>query len=204
MTTLTRSAFKSGTPACTSGHRGFPDEGAARAGKKDATDFYRCSLCGLWHGVRSLSGGERGKGGRSPQKPAQRRETGFSAAVKLATRTRAGSGDPEQACCEACSACLGRYGGQVQHRLARGMGGSSDEATAAITNAALLCGTPQSLCHGLCERRDPHMHGAGFWLTSGQDPACEPILLAGRDGGIRVWLTSFGSYSTTAPRGTAE
>lgn len=128
-------------------------------------------------------------------------DTGFSRAVKLACRTRAGSGDPDEARCEACAIWLGRYGGQVQHRLARRSGGSSDPEVSSLPNAALLCGTPFTGDHGRAESRDREMgpDGAGFWLRSGQHPADEPILLAGIDGGIRVWLTAKGDYSTEAP-----
>lgn len=55
--------------------------------------------------------------------------------------------------------------------------------------------------HGRAERREREMgpDGAGFWLRTGQHPSAEPILLAGADGGIRVWLARDGAYSTTAP-----
>ena len=66
----------------------------------------------------------------------------FSQKVKLQCRTRAGNGCADDARCECCGCFLGRYGGQVQHRLARGAGGSSDPLVRSLANAALMCGTP--------------------------------------------------------------
>lgn len=118
-------------------------------------------------------------------------QTGFSPAVKLLIRTRAGQGDPENACCEACGRWLGRYGGQCQHIQARQMGGSRHRNTA--SNGVLLCGTPQSLCHGLCESRDEGMHAAGFWLRSDEDP--QPVMLHDSSGGgVTVRLDDLGNY----------
>ena len=128
------------------------------------------------------------------------RETGFPAPVRLAVRIRAGNGDPEQAECEACSAWLGRHGGQVQHIVARGNGGS--RLRNIITNAALLCGTSLTGCHGLCERRDPHMRAMGFWRKTTDEPS--PVMLHGQDGGLLVWLTPAGGYEVARPGEAGE
>ena len=134
-----------------------------------------------------------------------RRSAGeFSAQVRLDVRTRAGRGDPEQACCEACAVWLGAHGGQIQHRLGRKMGGSKRPVIRSAANAALLCGTPQSGCHGLCESRDPAYHAGGFWLDEGQDPAVEPILLASDFGVLTVWLAPEGWYLSQAPEAVAS
>ena len=122
--------------------------------------------------------------------------TGFSSRVRLLVRTRAGGGDPHDACCEACGIWLGLHGGQMQHRASRGMGGSSDPATNSVVNAALLCGTPFDLCHGNCERRDEGMRLRGFWLRAGDKPAETPLILLG---GCKVWLTPEGGYSDDPP-----
>jgi hypothetical protein len=122
-------------------------------------------------------------------------ETGFSRATKLAIRTRAGSGDPAEAYCEACPRWLGRYLGQVQHRGARKSGGSRLRNN--IANGVLLCGTSETLCHGLCEDRDRDMEGAGFWFREGLKPLSLeiPIMLHDRSGGgVKVWLDDFGNY----------
>ena len=144
---------------------------------------------------------------RTPRTPRPRRAAGFSMKVKLETRARAGGHDRDidEARCESCGVWLGRYGGQIQHRAARGMGGSTSLMTNSIQNAVLLCGTPFDGCHGLCERRqDERMNILGFWLRHGEHPACTPIVLHGRLGhGLKVWLTPTGRYSHTPPAGGA-
>ena len=117
------------------------------------------------------------------------------------TRRRAGLGNIEEARCEAGGEWLGRYGGDIQHRLARGTGGSKDPLVNSIVNAANLCGTPFTGDHGLAESRDARMHEEGFWLEHGQDPAAEPILwhAPGGGSGVRKWLTPEGGYSDTEP-----
>lgn len=132
------------------------------------------------------------------------RRTGFTPAVKLLVRTRAGNGDPDQARCECCGIWLGRYGGQVQDRVARGMGGTSLPVNKTAANGALLCGTPQSGDHGLAESRDPMMLAMGFWLRNGSDPRQEPILLHSEHGsGGMVWLTETGEYTFEPPEAAA-
>lgn len=141
-----------------------------------ATSVYRCRMGG-WH----------------LREPAE--ETGFSDAVRAAIRQRAGFR------CEACGIWLGPSGGQCQHRLARGAGGSKDPMVASVVNGALLCGTSLTGDHGLAESRDARMHAEGFWLEHGQDPAAEPILwhAPGGGSGVRKWLTADGGYSDTMP-----
>jgi hypothetical protein len=124
----------------------------------------------------------------------------FSPAVKLMARTRAGSGDPDNARCECCGCFLGRYEGQVQHRLSRGSGGSSNPLVASLANAALLCGTSVTpSCHGDAESRDPEreMEAKGFVIRHGKgpdfDPRYVPIALASPLGsGITAWLSETG------------
>lgn len=134
------------------------------------------------------------------------RDTGFSAAVKLDTRKRAGLGDIDAAVCEACAIWLGRYGGQVQHIVARMMGGRGPKAPWwmwTVVDAALLCGTPETGDHGLCESRAAAMgpDGFGFWLPSTASPLAAPMTLYGRrpGRGIEVWRTADGKYSDQAP-----
>jgi hypothetical protein len=121
----------------------------------------------------------------------------FTPKVKLLVRKRAGRGDVFEAACEACGKWLGEHGGEIQHRDARGMGGSKDPVVNSAANAALLCGhgaAPiRSGCHGACEDNDEDMHGMGFWLKEGQDPRTESIMLhgAGR-GGLTLFLAADG------------
>lgn len=122
------------------------------------------------------------------------KRTGFSPAVRLAVRTRAGRGDPEDARCEATGVWLGRHGGEIQHRVARGMGGTSDPVKNSIVNAVLL----STDAHRLAESRDAEMNEEGFWLRNGQDPALTPILLHSEHG-MTVWLGADGGYLFAAP-----
>ena len=123
----------------------------------------------------------------------------FTPAVRLAVRRRAGRGDEFNAECEACGRWLGLNGGQVQHRLARKSGGRRNPVIRSAANAALLCGTPQSLCHGDAESRDPdrEMEAMGFAIPDGNgprfDPRNVPIMLHGKGGGgVTVYLAADG------------
>ena len=134
----------------------------------------------------------------------------FTAKVKLQIRTRAGHGDPSQARCEACGRFLGERGGQVHHRAGRGSGGCRDAVIQSLANAALLCGTAFTGCHGRATAfaRDLGMDAGGFWIGHGTTPDYDPrnvaILLAGRDGGMRVWLSATEPvYLTADPRAVA-
>jgi hypothetical protein len=124
--------------------------------------------------------------------------TGFSPRVRLLVRTRAGGGSSSDACCEACGVWLGEHGGQIQHRLCRGRGGSKDPVVASAANALLMCGlTAQDGCHGKAESRDPkyRMEERGFVIRHGNgpgyDPRFVPVILFGDE---KVWL------SETEPR----
>ena len=109
---------------------------------------------------------------RSPRERKAPRDTGFSRSVKLAVRARAGDGVAEVAGCESCGTWLGRYGGEIQHRAARGAGGCRDEVINSTANGALLCRP----CHRICEDRDEHMgmDAAGFWIKHGTTPEFDP------------------------------
>jgi hypothetical protein len=137
---------------------------------------------------------------RKTRKQSRPKDTGFSPAVKLAVRTRAGNGDPDQARCEATGVWLGRYGGQVQHRVARLSGGRGRKAPwwfHTPANGALM----SVEAHRRAEARDEHLHAAGFWLTSTQDASAEPVMLHDSSGGgITVWLAADGSYALKAPK----
>jgi hypothetical protein len=130
-----------------------------------------------------------------PERKPQGADTGFSRAVKTLIRQRA------QDHCEACGIYLGKFG-QCQHIVARGSGGTSDPVIDSVVNGALLCGTPFTGCHGLCEARDPRMEAEGFWLKRGKDPAAEPFLWhAPEDGsGHLLWRTADGEYSDLPPQ----
>ena len=132
-------------------------------------------------------------------------QTGFSAETRLKARKRAGYGDPELAVCEACGIHLGRYGGDIQHRLARGSGGCSDEVASSLSNAAVLCRQH----HAQAESRDPRMRRAGWWIRHGTGPASDPrlvsvLLYSEGTSGVRRWLhESEPVYLDDAPMGAA-
>lgn len=118
----------------------------------------------------------------------------FSPQVRQAIRDRAVNA------CEACAVYLGPGAGQIQHRVARGMGGSRNPVLGSAVNGVLLCGTPASGCHGRAEAREREFHAQGFWLWQYEDPAGVPIML---HGGVMVWLAADGGYSTVPPQGVA-
>ncbi|GAA4626711.1 hypothetical protein GCM10023196_036060 [Actinoallomurus vinaceus] len=65
----------------------------------------------------------------------------------------------------------------LQHRVARGMGGTTDPAINRPSNLVTLCGSATSPggCHLACEERDPAMRKLGFWVKRGINPADIPV-----------------------------
>ena len=143
----------------------------------------------------------RGTGlSRSVPKPARRRDTGPSAKVRKLVLTRDGYR------CVACGvSIIGRLY-SLQHRDARGMGGTSDPAANSPVNLVVLCGwrdTPGS-CHKRAEDRDPEMNARGYWLRNGEDPALTPVMVFSPAGsGAAVWLSPAGAYLSEPPEGAA-
>ena len=130
----------------------------------------------------------------------QRCDPGVPHGVRLLVRERAGNGRVDQARCEACGRLLGRYGGQVEARLARTDADGADPVIGAIANAVLLCGTRFQHCYGACHARDFDMETRGFWIRDGDGPGHDPRRVPvtvwgppGRDG--PMWLTDRGTYS---------
>jgi hypothetical protein len=122
-------------------------------------------------------------------------EAEFSPLVRLMIRTRAGHGSIENACCEACLIWLGEHGGQIQHIKARGAGGSRDPELGSPAGGALLCGTSETGCHGMCEARDPGMYAAGFWVKFAEVLGAKPVRVGWRTGTWTLrWLLADGSY----------
>jgi len=96
-----------------------------------------------------------------------------------------------------CVAC-GELAVDVQHRIARGNGGTRDSSIAyGMPNLISLC----RACHETCEARDRHMHAAGYWLYSWQDPVHEPVMLQGFGGGQIAWPSCDGEWLTYEPDG---
>lgn len=171
-----------GGPLRTCGRR-WPTEYAALHSKMAVTTdakFEACRFgCGGWHVKAAATTGV---------------STGPDKLTRDAVYLR------EKGCCAACGIYLPDSAWRsIQHRVARGQGGGNE-----TTNLVLLCGSATSPgCHRKCEDRDEHMHAAGFWLESWQDPASEPVMLHGADGGITVWLTDDGEYAYQRPEAAA-
>ena len=65
----------------------------------------------------------------------------------------------------------------LQHRRARGMGGSRDKATASPANGVTLCGhaTSPDGCHALVEAKPQWALSRGYRVPQGLDPATVPL-----------------------------
>jgi hypothetical protein len=96
--------------------------------------------------------------------------------------------------CASCGIAISQGWYSVQHRKARGVGGTND-----LSNLVLLCGSATSPgCHRKCEDRDLDMRERGFWIPSwGGEPAEIPIVTW--DGRV-VYIAGDGTWSFTAPK----
>lgn len=63
----------------------------------------------------------------------------------------------------------------LQHRKARGLGGTTDPAINRPSNLIWLCGSATTGCHYRAEQRTPEGQRLGFWLWSWQDPTQVPV-----------------------------
>lgn len=98
-----------------------------------------------------------------------------------------------------CREC-GAMATEVQHRVARGMGGTADPRIAfGLANGVALC----ARSHRLAEKRDPGLYDRGFWRWQGEDPAEVPITAAAEWGQERLWLLPDGETSRSDPRRAA-
>lgn len=90
----------------------------------------------------------------------------------------------------------------LQHRRARGLGGSSDPAANRPSNLLTLCGSATSPggCHLAAEQRGARSRDLGYRVESWQDPRQVPVMHFVHG---RVWLTDTGevSYSPPTPQG---
>lgn len=82
--------------------------------------------------------------------------------------------------CQVCGRNLARevldgFGYSLQHRRARGMGGSKRPDTNAPSNLLTTCGTGTTGCHGLIEANPIPAAGRGWRLGQTQTPADEPV-----------------------------
>lgn len=106
--------------------------------------------------------------------PTRRRDTGPGQATRDLVMERDGY------CCAWCGRQLLTGPRSLQHRQARGMGGTTDPAANNPTNLLLLCGsaTTPGGCHLFAEQRSEEARIAGLWVPSWQNPADVPVLHA--------------------------
>ena len=83
----------------------------------------------------------------------------------------------------------------IQHRRARGMGGSRDKATASPANGVILCGhaTSPDGCHHHVEAEPQWALSRGYRVPQGLDPATVPL-----------WHNAFGWVLLTATGGVVS
>lgn len=107
-------------------------------------------------------------------KSARRRDTGPGQATRDLVMERDGY------CCAWCGRQLLTGLRSLQHRQARGMGGTTDPAANNPSNLLLLCGsaTTPGGCHLFAEQRSEEARIAGLWVPSWRDPADVPVLHA--------------------------
>ncbi|QGZ16924.1 HNH endonuclease [Arthrobacter phage LittleTokyo] len=88
--------------------------------------------------------------------------------------------------CQWCGAHVRTQEGwySLQHRRARGMGGSRSPATNQAPNLLLVCGTGTTECHGWIESQPAQALARGFRVSAAADPAKIPYT----DWSGREWL----------------
>ncbi len=64
----------------------------------------------------------------------------------------------------------------LQHRRARGMGGSRDPLTNSPENLITLCGTGVTECHGWVESNREEAREMGYSISQYDDPALKPLV----------------------------
>lgn len=74
-----------------------------------------------------------------------------------------------------CVGCGRRDGLTIQHRRARGMGGSKDLATRSAANGLVLCGSGVHGCHGWAEANPASAAFLGWRVPQHSNPATTPV-----------------------------
>lgn len=85
----------------------------------------------------------------------------------------------------------------LQHRRARGMGGTDDPAANRPSNLVTLCGSATSPggCHLAAEQRETEARDLGYWVPSWQDPRTVPVYTLHS----LVYLDDEGEWSYSPP-----
>lgn len=96
---------------------------------------------------------------------------------------------------QACGWC-GKWaqGGSIQHRVARGMGGTRRKVT--LADGVLLCGSGTTGCHGLVESEPAKAETYGYRLRQGCEAHRMPIFIHLMGW---VYLTVDGGYAPARP-----
>lgn|SRR5690606_11338268 len=101
------------------------------------------------------------------------RRTGPTAATRRLVLERDGG---------ACAWCGGVVGGgaySLQHRRARGMGGTRRRDANSPANLVTVCGSATTGCHGWIESHPGEAERRGFRLRQLADPVDVPVMYAG-------------------------
>jgi hypothetical protein len=133
----------------------------------------------------------------TPSKPRARPvQTGPDQAAVTAVLERDG-----HQCVRCGGACWGERGRDwsVQHRKARGSGGTSRPDANAPQVLILLCGSATTACHGWVESNRAEAEANGWAVKSNEDPLTKPVLHS-----LHGWvfLTASGSWTTRRPAAT--
>ena len=95
--------------------------------------------------------------------------------------------------------CCGKWAGwerNLQHRVARGMGGTRNE----MANSPVNLLTMLPACHQRVERRGEDDHAKGYWLWHYEDPALIPVVLFTEGGASApAWPTPDGKWVFERP-----
>lgn len=82
-------------------------------------------------------------------------------------------------CCAWCGRGVDPGGHSLQHRRARGMGGTRRADANSPANLVLVCGSATTGCHGWIESHPGEAARRGFRLGQWADPADVPVLYGG-------------------------
>ena len=165
-----------------------------RAREGDEKRAYKCPFCQGWHLTsqprRPVPHERKTAGARKAPK-----NTGPSGRVRALVLQR------DSYSCVCCGQSVLSQPYDLQHRDARGMGGTSDP----VANSPVNLITMLREHHARVEsRKFAEDNEKGYWLKMGQDPALTGVMVFSEHGsGMTVWLTPEGGYSTDAPEGTA-
>jgi hypothetical protein len=158
--------------------------------------------------LRHSSGPKRGSGfrrtpppgGEPARKPAKvPRDTGPSRKVRKLVLER------DDYCCVCCGKSVIGQVYSLQHRDARGSGGTSDPMANSPVNLVTMLGDGLTGCHGRVElREDPADGRKGYRLDAGQDPALTPVWRVNEFGvGRWAWPAHDGTWIYEAPAGAS-